>query len=121
MVRWSCYSQYSPGSEKAQHRPIRQDGGEYQGRRERCEGGLFLAAGGKNAGNVDVLVPFSAPVVRQIGDLSRSGHAAESPKGLGKDHALLQKIEGFAEGMTKGPAQIHGPRRLHFLGVLPHD
>lgn len=64
---------------------------------------------------------MSAPGKRQIDNGPRSLNLVEQSQALGDDGTLLGLVVRFTHGMAEGPLQKHRARRLHLLGVFPHD
>jgi len=62
-----------------------------------------------------------APGKWQIDNGARCVNLVEQSQALGDNGTLLGLVVRFADGMAEGPFQKHRARRLHLLGVFPHD
>ena len=72
--------------------------------------------------NLSLIVVFLPPPAEgEVDDLPRFLDAVESIEGFPEDRPVLCPVGRFAERVTEGPAQVHGPRRLYLFGVAADD
>ena len=71
--------------------------------------------------DIDTLVLFPSPPVRQVEDRARLLDRIQCPQCFRQDHSLLRLVEGFPERMAEGPSDKNGPRRFDLLRVSPYD